>query len=42
VAFKRGAYLRQFVLIFAESLSERLNRTLIQRAMSGDSSHYDL
>jgi len=42
VAFKRGAYLRQFVLTFAESLSERLTRTLIQRAMSGDSSHYDL
>jgi LysR family transcriptional regulator, cys regulon transcriptional activator len=42
VAFKRGAYLRQFVLTFAESLSERLNRSLIQRAMSGDSSHYDL
>jgi LysR family cys regulon transcriptional activator len=42
VAFKRGAYLRQFVLTFAESLSERLSRVLIQRAMSGDSSHYDL
>lgn len=42
IAFKRGAYLRQFVLTFAESLSERLNRALIQRAMAGDSSHYDL
>jgi LysR family cys regulon transcriptional activator len=37
VAFKRGAYLRQFVLAFAELLSDRLNRALIQRAMAGDS-----
>ncbi len=35
VAFRRGAYLRQFVYTFAELLSERLNRALIQRAMSG-------
>jgi LysR family cys regulon transcriptional activator len=42
VAFKRGAYLRQFVLSFAESLSERLTRALIQRAMTGDGLDYDL
>jgi LysR family transcriptional regulator, cys regulon transcriptional activator len=42
VAFKRGAYLRQFVLTFAESLSERLSRPLIQRAMSGEPIEYDL
>jgi LysR family transcriptional regulator, cys regulon transcriptional activator len=42
VAFKRGAYLRQFVLSFAELLSERLTRALIQRAMSGDGVDYDL
>jgi LysR family cys regulon transcriptional activator len=36
VAFKRGAYLRQFVLTFAELLSDRLNRALILRAMAGD------
>lgn len=42
VAFKRGAYLRHFVLTFAESLSPRLNRTLIQRAMSGEHTDYDL
>jgi LysR family transcriptional regulator, cys regulon transcriptional activator len=42
VAFKRGAYLRQFVLVFAELLSERLNRTLIARAMSGEADNYDL
>ena len=35
VAFRRGAYLRHFVYTFAELLSERLNRALIQRAMSG-------
>ena len=33
LAFKRGAYLRQFVLAFAELISDRLTRTLIQQAM---------
>ena len=42
VAFKRGAYLRQFVFAFAELLSERLSPALIQRAMSGGGSDYDL
>jgi LysR family transcriptional regulator, cys regulon transcriptional activator len=42
VAFKRGAYLRQFVLSFAELLSDRLTRTLILRAMSGSGLDYDL
>jgi len=42
VAFKRGAYLRQFVLSFAELLSDRLTRPLIQRAMSGEGLDYDL
>jgi len=42
VAFKRGAYLRQFVLSFAELLSDRLTRPLIQRAMTGDGLDYDL
>jgi len=36
VAFKRGAYLRNFVYAFAEMLSDRLNRGLITRAMNGD------
>ena len=36
VAFKRGAYLRNFVYAFAELLSDRLTRALIQRAMGGD------
>jgi LysR family cys regulon transcriptional activator len=36
VAFKRGAYVRNFVYTFAELLSDRLTRALILRAMSGD------
>jgi LysR family transcriptional regulator, cys regulon transcriptional activator len=42
VAFKRGAYLRQFVLRFAELLSDRLSRDLIMRAMSGTPDDYEL
>jgi LysR family cys regulon transcriptional activator len=42
VAFKRGAYLRNFVYSFAEMLSDRLTRALIARAMSGDSHDYQL
>jgi LysR family cys regulon transcriptional activator len=42
VAFKRGAYLRLFVLRFAELLSDRLSRSLIQKAMQGHGHHYDL
>ena len=40
VAFKRGAYLRQFVLAFAELLSPRLTPPLLERAMSGQGSDY--
>ena len=36
IAFKRGAYLRNFVYAFAELTSDRLNRSLIMRAMSGE------
>jgi LysR family transcriptional regulator, cys regulon transcriptional activator len=35
VAFKRGAYLRQFVFAFAEQLADRLTPALVQKAMSG-------
>jgi LysR family cys regulon transcriptional activator len=35
IAFKRGAYLRNFVYAFAEMLSDRLTRTLIVQAMEG-------
>ncbi len=34
IAFKRGAYLRNFVYAFAEMLSERLSRKLIEGAIS--------
>jgi LysR family cys regulon transcriptional activator len=42
VAFKRGAYLRQFVYQFAELLSDRLTGPLIARAMTGHVSNYEL
>ena len=35
VAFKRSAYLRNFVYTFAELLSSNLNRGVIEKAMSG-------
>jgi len=42
VAFKRGAYLRNFVYHFAELLSSRLDRTLVARAMTGHVNDYEL
>ena len=42
VAFKRSAYLRNFVYKFAELLSERLNRNLIAKAMDGHTEDYEL
>ena len=42
IAFKRGAFLRNYVYAFAELLSDRLNRSLLQRALSGEASDYDL
>jgi LysR family transcriptional regulator, cys regulon transcriptional activator len=42
VAFKRGAYLRNFVYRFAELLSDRLDRNLIAKAMSGQANDYEL
>ena len=42
VAFKRGAYLRQFVYHFAELLSDRLTSPLIARAMTGHVTDYEL
>jgi LysR family cys regulon transcriptional activator len=35
IAFKRGAYLRNFVYVFAEMVSDRLSRALITRSISG-------
>ena len=42
VAFKRGAYLRNFVYQFAELLSDRLDRQLVARAMTGQVNDYEL
>jgi LysR family transcriptional regulator, cys regulon transcriptional activator len=42
IAFKRGAYLRNFVYAFAEMLSDRLSRALVDRAMAGDPQDYQL
>lgn len=43
IAFKRGAYLRGFVHQFAELLSPRLTRSLIERALNGDTqAGYDI
>jgi LysR family cys regulon transcriptional activator len=42
VAFKRGAYLRNFVFEFAELLSDRLSRDLVARAMTGHVADYEL
>ena len=42
VAFKRSAYLRNFVYTFAELLSNRLDRALIAKAMEGHLNDYEL
>jgi len=42
IAFKRGAYLRNFVYAFAEMMSDRLSRKLIASAMSGQGDDYQL
>jgi LysR family transcriptional regulator, cys regulon transcriptional activator len=42
VAFKRGAWLRRYVVAFAELLSPRLNATLIDRAMQGHGTDFKL
>jgi LysR family transcriptional regulator, cys regulon transcriptional activator len=42
IAFKRGAYLRNFVYAFAEMLSDRLSRKLIIGAMAGEADDYQL
>jgi len=42
VAFKRSAYLRNFVFKFAELLSDRLDRKLIATALAGTTHDYGL
>jgi len=42
VAFKRSAYLRNFVYDFAALLSDRLDRHLILKALEGHANDYDM
>ncbi len=42
VAFKRGVYLRNFVYHFAELLSDRLDRRLVERAMIGTGQDFEM
>ncbi|MFZ2648569.1 MAG: CysB family HTH-type transcriptional regulator [Burkholderiaceae bacterium] len=42
IAFKRGAYLRNYVYAFAEMLSERLSRPLLERAIAGEGQDFQL
>jgi LysR family cys regulon transcriptional activator len=42
VAFKRGAYLRNFVYKFAELVSDKLTREQIAKAMSGRLNDYEV
>ena len=42
VAFKRSAYLRNFVYTFTGLLSEKLDRNLIEKVMSGHVSDYEV
>ena len=42
IAFKRSAYLRNFVYTFAELLSDKLDRSLIEKVMSGHLSEYEI
>lgn len=42
VAFKRSAYLRNFVYTFAELLSDKLDRKQIEKVMSGHASDYEI
>jgi LysR family transcriptional regulator, cys regulon transcriptional activator len=42
IAFKRGAYLRNFVYAFTEMLSANLSRALLARAIDGDAEDYQL
>ena len=42
IAFKRSAYLRNFVYTFAELLSDKLNRSLIEKVMAGHLSDHEV
>ena len=42
LAFRKGAFLREFVLNFAQSLSDRLSRPLLLRALAAEGQNYEL
>ena len=42
LAFRKGAFLREFVLNFAQSLSDRLSRPLLLRALAAAGQNYEL
>ena len=42
IAFKRGAYLRNFVYTFAELINKQLSRELVITAMNGQVNDYEL
>lgn len=42
VAFKRSAYLRNFIYTFAQLLSDKLERSVIEKVMAGHISDYEL
>jgi LysR family transcriptional regulator, cys regulon transcriptional activator len=42
VAFKRSAYLRNFIYTFTELISERLTRDVVSKALAGYSDDYSL
>jgi LysR family cys regulon transcriptional activator len=42
IAFKKGAFLRNYVYVFAQSLSGRLSRSLLESAMTGNNASYEL
>jgi LysR family transcriptional regulator, cys regulon transcriptional activator len=42
VAFKRSAYLRNFIYTFTELISPRLTRDLVSKALSGYSDDFSL
>jgi len=42
IAFRRGAYLRNYVYAFAAMLSDRLSRPLLERAIAGEGQDFQL
>ena len=42
IAFKRGVYLRNHVLVFAELLSDRLSEALLRKALGSGAANYEL